>query len=400
MKKGVLIVFVLLLMLSIVSAGWVSDIFGKITGNVVSGSSCVDSDGGQEIYVSGNVIFEKKNGKLKVYEDKCFANDKRIREYFCKNDRVKVKVNICFEGCENGACIESNNFPIAHRLGEPIINETSTNETKAESNETKVEEKDPIANEVTPKKPIPPKNEIIPTTPITTEKEEVVLNDPEEDEEETTPITTEKEEEEEKDLSRTSSLSVKNFNGVKDDFGQAMVTIWKDNKVHKTDYIFPLFPFEFGLEKGEYVVQVYMSLFWFPASKDSFKKTFEVTGEEDIDLSCKEVGSIFNRAIDCKLDDGKGGCVNSDAICNPSAPVNVGTSDDCIAKLSFSTGEGVFTASTIFNGTNLKYNDKFTGTVEINSGCKITLYDDYLKRISLTASNAVGKLSAITITRG
>ncbi len=48
---GVFLISILLI--SVVSAGFLSDIFGKMTGNVVSGNSCIDSDGGKEIYVNG-----------------------------------------------------------------------------------------------------------------------------------------------------------------------------------------------------------------------------------------------------------------------------------------------------------------------------------------------------------
>jgi len=99
---------IFLLSLSLVSASWFSDFWGKITGSAVSISSinikkCVDSDGGNNPLVKGMT-----STKDMEYNDYCFNGYKKLKEYYCDSrNNLKVKSYKCKDGCKDGACLKS-----------------------------------------------------------------------------------------------------------------------------------------------------------------------------------------------------------------------------------------------------------------------------------------------------
>lgn len=69
---------------------------------------CVDSDGGIDYYLKGNV-FSSTRSDL-IYNDQCMNNTVgTLREYYCNsNSTVGYVYYNCSNGCENGACVETN----------------------------------------------------------------------------------------------------------------------------------------------------------------------------------------------------------------------------------------------------------------------------------------------------
>lgn len=84
------------------------NITGKISGSIHR--TCVDSDGGDEKYVKGEVTFTVYD-RATIKKDTCFsptgAVEKWLKEYYCD-----VYYNVgdrdynCKEGCKDGACIK------------------------------------------------------------------------------------------------------------------------------------------------------------------------------------------------------------------------------------------------------------------------------------------------------
>jgi len=115
MERGKLIIWILVLViaglviLSIVSPGFIADLWSKITGKaVVGGVTCVDNDGGDNPALKGSV--EYRNPKLmqiKIFTDECISND-YLREYTCGKDASVVPVkHFCGRyKCSEGACVE------------------------------------------------------------------------------------------------------------------------------------------------------------------------------------------------------------------------------------------------------------------------------------------------------
>ncbi len=104
-KIGVILFLVIILSLTLVSASWFSDFWGKITGKAVQNQiSCTENDGGNMPNVSGTLIYEK-NGKNKTYEDYCYSRNKKVREYYCLGNKVKTREYKCANGCGEGACL-------------------------------------------------------------------------------------------------------------------------------------------------------------------------------------------------------------------------------------------------------------------------------------------------------
>ncbi|MCK5149759.1 S8 family serine peptidase [Candidatus Pacearchaeota archaeon] len=121
---------ILVLSLSLISAGWFSDFFGRITGNVVEGE-CIDSDSGDDIYTKGYRINNNSNyadygiiswdyciynpeisGSGSIISDRdrevfsCEGEDCYVMEYHCKSSLSDAhKGYICPNGCNDGACI-------------------------------------------------------------------------------------------------------------------------------------------------------------------------------------------------------------------------------------------------------------------------------------------------------
>ncbi len=106
MKKGVVIGLILFLSLSFVSAGFFSNFWGKITGDVVGGE-CIDTDG-FNIYHKGNITFYE-SGFYDESEDRCtiYPNEDYLvlQEGYCNEGRGSILTIICSQGCDDGACI-------------------------------------------------------------------------------------------------------------------------------------------------------------------------------------------------------------------------------------------------------------------------------------------------------
>ena len=103
MKKSVVMVISFLLVVSFVSAFSFGDIFGKITGDVVEGQTCVDSDSGLDYYTKGVVSGCDENGECKNFEDTC--NGDSVIEYFCTSNNVVSSASpksLCL--CSEGIC--------------------------------------------------------------------------------------------------------------------------------------------------------------------------------------------------------------------------------------------------------------------------------------------------------
>lgn len=77
------------------------------TGNVIA-SSCMDSDGGKNLFEKGTVKlpYASHNKKREVLTDKCVGTYKII-EYSCKDATYKKEVLACENGCLYGACLRS-----------------------------------------------------------------------------------------------------------------------------------------------------------------------------------------------------------------------------------------------------------------------------------------------------
>ena len=139
MKRGLTFILclslILVLSLSLISAGWFSDFFGRITGNVVEGE-CIDSDSGDDIYTKGYRINNNSNyadygiiswdyciynpeisGSGSIISDRdrevfsCEGEDCYVMEYHCKSSLSDAhKGYICPNGCNDGACIPEINI--------------------------------------------------------------------------------------------------------------------------------------------------------------------------------------------------------------------------------------------------------------------------------------------------
>ena len=99
MERGLKIIFLLLIVilsLSIVSAGFFSDFWNKITGKSVE--TCTDSDGGLN-YSEKGVVYYGQN----EFNDYCLGSD--LVEWYCKYNEVSALKYKCPESCQNGACM-------------------------------------------------------------------------------------------------------------------------------------------------------------------------------------------------------------------------------------------------------------------------------------------------------
>ncbi len=113
MKRGqkqlgvVLIVslFVVLLMISFVSAGWFKDLFkigddSELEGELGSlKAGCVDSDDGINIFEKGIVTWYNIE-----YKDFCVGTA-AVDEYYCKDNLLRIVYKKCDDGCVDGACV-------------------------------------------------------------------------------------------------------------------------------------------------------------------------------------------------------------------------------------------------------------------------------------------------------
>ncbi len=109
MKRGIVaLVFIcILLSLSLVSANIFTDLWNKITGKAVSSpvKSCFDSDWGISPEIEGITKIYVEGNATKINADYCFNKNKKVMEYYCKNNNIKNKAFKCNGGCENGVCI-------------------------------------------------------------------------------------------------------------------------------------------------------------------------------------------------------------------------------------------------------------------------------------------------------
>lgn len=72
--------------------------------------TCFDSDGGQNVFIAGNVTYVDQNGTIKISYDYCTTSgDFDIVENFCDLGQAKLTVLNCPIGysCIAGACIQS-----------------------------------------------------------------------------------------------------------------------------------------------------------------------------------------------------------------------------------------------------------------------------------------------------
>ena len=67
-------------------------------------STCIDSDGGNNIYKYGEVTM----GPGKLEQDYCI-NSNNLRERWCSDNSLEFKDYACSSGCKNGACLSESN---------------------------------------------------------------------------------------------------------------------------------------------------------------------------------------------------------------------------------------------------------------------------------------------------
>ncbi|MEK6917512.1 MAG: hypothetical protein AABW51_01050 [Nanoarchaeota archaeon] len=131
MKRGSrlflgVVILLVILSLSVVSASWFSDVWGKITGQPVkvvddgsfvgstaSTPSCTDSDGGLNYILKGTVYGQDTNSTNYIINDSCSGNS--VVEYYCnQNTSSFAAVTYACTNlganyvCSNGACINSS----------------------------------------------------------------------------------------------------------------------------------------------------------------------------------------------------------------------------------------------------------------------------------------------------
>ena len=77
------LVVLILLILTLVSPFWLSNLINKVTGKsvIVGGAICVDNDGGDNPFLQGSVDYNSPDmGIMAVYTDKCQDANKRLKE--------------------------------------------------------------------------------------------------------------------------------------------------------------------------------------------------------------------------------------------------------------------------------------------------------------------------------
>ena len=107
-KKLVVFSLVILVSMSFVYAFSFKDVlsgrvslFDIISGRAAINTTCIDSDGGINYNITGNVSVR---GMKNVYKDACSGTSGRLIERYCKSNKVATKVYKCPNGCSNGAC--------------------------------------------------------------------------------------------------------------------------------------------------------------------------------------------------------------------------------------------------------------------------------------------------------
>jgi len=121
----------MVLLISFVSAGFFSDVFGKSTGKVTS-IPCTDSDGGRDFEVKGTstgiysgssegyhvIIGEEPDPRIpktsynnySIFYDYCWGNYQMVEAYCDSNDEISSETIICEDEidesiCSDGACV-------------------------------------------------------------------------------------------------------------------------------------------------------------------------------------------------------------------------------------------------------------------------------------------------------
>ena len=104
MKKSASFIFVCFVLMSVlvpsIVSGSVSDVFGRITGNVVADFGCSDSDGGI-VYLEMGIVTEGDNSVV----DYCL-DESNLVEYYCDNNG-EIGKNMYHGSCSEGALILS-----------------------------------------------------------------------------------------------------------------------------------------------------------------------------------------------------------------------------------------------------------------------------------------------------
>lgn len=85
--------------------------------------TCTDTDGGQDVFVFGTVS-GMVNGTNYTYSDSCSGD--YLLEQYCDGNYRAVSVNVCYYGCENGACVADDQFYCSDSDGGINLNETGT----------------------------------------------------------------------------------------------------------------------------------------------------------------------------------------------------------------------------------------------------------------------------------
>lgn len=120
MKNGVSYIFIisliLILSLSLISAGWFSDLWGKITGKALFSFNykCLDDDFGfnENFTKSKATLFDSDDRVIVSISDACSNENKKIlNEAYCPSAKGSpaVKQVTCLNGCEDGACNKTSN---------------------------------------------------------------------------------------------------------------------------------------------------------------------------------------------------------------------------------------------------------------------------------------------------
>lgn len=91
------------------------DISGSAN-DFVSRYSCFDSDGGINYEIYGYVNYISKKIINKKFEDKCLESSK-IKEFYCKKNKVSSLTHSCENGCYEGRCIPKPQFLVVPEVG-------------------------------------------------------------------------------------------------------------------------------------------------------------------------------------------------------------------------------------------------------------------------------------------
>lgn len=109
---------ILILSLSIVSAGWWTDFVGRITGKAVRASNtCVDSDFGINYSAKGVATVTAENGSSQNWTDACRFS--KLYEVYCNTSKFEgysTMIYSCVIGqiCSDGACVSNQTTQVGN----------------------------------------------------------------------------------------------------------------------------------------------------------------------------------------------------------------------------------------------------------------------------------------------